>query len=72
MSSFDGIEVGSFSLIVLPNPYLSMSGMNTELDKRVLFMDPLFMPNCSSFRGPQIECTLYFLGTSNLSQLLFG
>ena len=40
MSSFDGIEVGSFSLIVLLNPYLSMSGMNTELDKRVLFYGP--------------------------------
>ena len=37
MSSFDGIEVENFSLLVLLNPYLSTFGINTELDQRDIF-----------------------------------
>ena len=37
VSGFDGIKVGSFSLLVLPNPDLSAIGISTKLDKSALF-----------------------------------
>ena len=51
-SSFDVIKVGSFGLLVLSNPYLPTSGINTELDKRALLMDLIITKKCLSFCGP--------------------
>jgi hypothetical protein len=64
-----GIEVGSFSLLVLPNPYLSTSGIHTELDKRALFPWTFCLSESAHLSVDRIEY-IYFLGLSNLSQLL--